>query len=63
MSNKVKYVNIKNSAYYFFNDIINIEFLYIYIHIITFTRLNVNNFVFIYLFIYFPHHSDIHKMF
>ena len=32
MTNKVKYVNIKNSAYYVFNDIINIEFfLYIYI--------------------------------
>ena len=25
MSNKVKDINIKNRAYYFFNDIINIE--------------------------------------
>ena len=25
MSNKVKYINIKNQACYFFNDIINIE--------------------------------------
>ena len=25
MSNKVKYINVKSRAYYFFNDIINIE--------------------------------------
>ena len=25
MSNKVKHININNSTYYFFNDIINIE--------------------------------------
>ena len=26
MSNKVKYIDIKNRTYYFFNDIINIKF-------------------------------------
>ena len=25
MSNKVKYISIKNCAYYFFNDIVNIK--------------------------------------
>ena len=25
MSNKIKYINIKNRTYYFFNDIIDIE--------------------------------------